>query len=384
MLKFLIILIFTSFHLTAEYKNSNGVALEKSINDMVRWMRSDQEPIITKIEISSEWKSIDLSNNDNYAIWIGHSTFLIKKEGLTILTDPIFSDRASPFGFIGPKRLIPPAINISALPRIDVITVSHNHYDHLDISSLRKLSKLFPEALFFVPHGDKRLLNKNNIKNVHEFDWWNSFKVKNFEFTFTPVQHWSKRGLFDRNRSLWGGWHIKHNDYSIFHQIINRNSKNNTMEILFVASKLSDVNAYSSIAKKAGLNPVIMDVRCFTLKNAYDNTKFQSITDKGNSAILELGIDENYMMIIHNNTPVITDIFLREQEKQHLLEVTNEQISTESEAVIRRYAMQLKQAISDYEAKYENKITTIQVVSSLKNISLLLNISFEYLILSRL
>ena len=162
------------------------------------------------------------------------------------------------------------------------------------------------------------------------------------------------------------------NDYSIFHQIINRNSKNNTMEILFVASKLADVNAYSSIAKKAGLNPVIMDVRCFTLKNAYDNTKFQSITDKGNSAILELGIDENYMMIIHNNTPVITDIFLREQEKQHLNEVTSEQISTEADAVIRRYAMQLKQAITDYEAKYENKITTIQVVSSLKNISFLL------------
>ena len=162
------------------------------------------------------------------------------------------------------------------------------------------------------------------------------------------------------------------NDYSIFHQIINRNSKNNTMEILFVASKLADVNAYSSIAKKAGLNPVIMDVRCFTLKNAYDNTKFQSITDKGNSAILELGIDENYMMIIHNNTPVITDIFLREQEKQYLNEVTNEQISTEADAVIRRYAMQLKQAITDYEAKYENKITTIQVVSSLKNISFLL------------
>ena len=162
------------------------------------------------------------------------------------------------------------------------------------------------------------------------------------------------------------------NDYSIFHQVINRNSKNNTMEILFVASKLADVNGYSSIAKKAGLNPVIMDVRCFTLKNAYDNTKFQSITDKGNSAILELGIDENYMMIIHNNTPIITDIFLREQDKQYLNDVTNEQISTEADAVIRRYAMQIKQAITDYEAKYENKITTIQIVSSLKNISFLL------------
>ena len=162
------------------------------------------------------------------------------------------------------------------------------------------------------------------------------------------------------------------NDYSIFHQIINRNSKNNTMEILFVASKLADVNAYSSIVKKAGLNPVIMDVRCFTLKNAYDNTKFKSVTDKGNSAILELGIDENYMMIIHNNIPVITDIFLRPQEKEHILEIKNEQISTEAEAVIRRYAMQVKQAITDYESKYENKITSIQVVSSLKNISFLL------------
>ena len=118
------------------------------------------------------------------------------------------------------------------------------------------------------------------------------------------------------------------NDYSIFHQIINRNSKNNTMEILFVASKLADVNAYSSIVKKAGLNPVIMDVRCFTLKNAHDNTKFQSITDKGNSAILELGVDENYMMIIHNNIPVITDIFLRPQEKEYINEIKNEQIST--------------------------------------------------------
>ena len=162
------------------------------------------------------------------------------------------------------------------------------------------------------------------------------------------------------------------NDYSIFHQIINRNSKNNTMEILFVASKLADVNAYSSIVKKAGLNPVIMDVRCFTLKNAHDNTKYKSITDKGNSAILELGIDENYIMIIHNNIPVITDIFLRPQEKHHLTEVISDQIPTEADAVIRRYAMQVKQAITDYESKYENKITSIQVVSSLKNISFIL------------
>jgi len=162
------------------------------------------------------------------------------------------------------------------------------------------------------------------------------------------------------------------NDYSVFHQIINRNSKNNTMEILFVASKLSDVNAYASIAKKAGLNPVIMDVRCFTLKNAHDNTKFKSINKNENSVILELGQEENYLMIIHNNIPIITDIFLRPQEKQHIMDVVNEQIPTEAEAVIRRYAMQIKQAITDYEVKYDNKITSIQVVSSLKNISFLI------------
>ena len=161
-------------------------------------------------------------------------------------------------------------------------------------------------------------------------------------------------------------------DYSIFHQVINRSSKNNTMELLFVASKLADVNAYSSIAKKAGLNPVIMDVRCFTLKNAYDNTKDESVTDNVNSAILELDVDENYIMIIHNNIPIITFPYLKPQEKQSLLEITSAQISNEADSVIRRYSMLIKDAITDYESKHENKITSIQVVSSLKNIEYLI------------
>ena len=161
-------------------------------------------------------------------------------------------------------------------------------------------------------------------------------------------------------------------DYSIFHQVINRNSKNNTMEILFVASKLSDVNAFSAIVKKAGLNPVIMDVRCFSLKNAYDNSKIHLAEGKNNTAILELGVDENYLMVIHNNIPVITDIFLRPQEKQSLLEVVSDQIPAELDAVVRRYSMQIKQAIADYEGKYENKISNVQVVSSLKNIHYLI------------
>ncbi|MDC3351418.1 MBL fold metallo-hydrolase [Gammaproteobacteria bacterium] len=214
---FYIFLLFTTGFLFAEYKNTNGVASDKSFGDMLQWIRSDIEPEITKIELSSDWQKLNLSEDDNYAIWIGHSTFLIKKNGVTILTDPIFSKRASPFKNIGPKRLIPPAIPLEAIPHIDIITVSHNHYDHLDIHSLKEISKKHPEAIFLVPAGDEKLLKRKKIKNVYNFDWWESIEHKDFLITFTPVQHWSKRSLFDRNKSLWGGWFFKHKDYSLYH-----------------------------------------------------------------------------------------------------------------------------------------------------------------------
>lgn len=163
------------------------------------------------------------------------------------------------------------------------------------------------------------------------------------------------------------------NDYSIFHQVINRNSKANTMEILFVASKLSDVNSYTSMIKKAGLNPVIMDVKCFTLKNAFDNAVLTA--EKSNSAILEVGLDDNYLMIIHDSTPIITDVFLRQQEKQSILNIKEMMSDTDEGAnVIRRYAMQIKQALNDYEGKYQAKINNIKVVSSLGNIKDIINL----------
>jgi type IV pilus assembly protein PilN len=159
------------------------------------------------------------------------------------------------------------------------------------------------------------------------------------------------------------------NDYSIFHQIINRNEKQQTMEILFVASKLSDISSYSSLVKKAGLNPVIVDVRCFTLKNSFDNSLYKKTEVNTDSTILEIGAEENYLMIIHNDTPIITDIFLRQPEKELL---SSDKITVENKeeinAVIRRYSMQLKQAINDYESKYQSKINNIKVVSSLSNI----------------
>ena len=213
----LILILLIPNNIFAEYKNTNGKAIEKPFKDLLKWMNSDVNPNLSSIEVSSEWKNINLNQDNDYIIWIGHSTFLIKKAGTVILTDPIFSDRASPFKNIGPERLIPPVIPLKELPRIDFVTVSHNHYDHLDINSLKKISKLNPDAVFLVPAGDLKLLKKKRINNVYEFNWWETFKVEELTFTFTPVQHWSKRGLFDRNKSLWGGWYINFNDYGMYH-----------------------------------------------------------------------------------------------------------------------------------------------------------------------
>lgn len=214
---FLIVLLSIPVYISAEYKNTNGEEIDKSIKDLIRWQRNQKKPILSSIDLSDEWKLVDFEKSNNFMIWIGHSTFLIKKNNLVILTDPVFSERASPFKRLGPKRLIPPAISLNELPKIDVVTISHNHYDHLDIRSLKKLSKLNPNLIFLIPKGDIDIFNKKNIGNVKEFVWWEEISIDDFIFTFTPVQHWSARGLFDRNESLWGGWFIKSNDYSLYH-----------------------------------------------------------------------------------------------------------------------------------------------------------------------
>ena len=157
------------------------------------------------------------------------------------------------------------------------------------------------------------------------------------------------------------------NDYSIFHQIIARHEKQNTMDILFVASKLSDINNYTSIIKKGGLNPVIIDVKCFAIKSSVDqiNQLAGTIEESSLTAILEFGLDENYVMILNENNPIITDIFIRAQDRKTLKESTNQE---EMDSLVRRYVTQVKQAISDFESKYEKRIRSIKVISDLENV----------------
>ena len=214
---FYLIIFLIPIIVLGDYKNTNGKAINKPLKDLLKWQLNQAETNVEIIDISEDWKNFDLNEHDNYFIWIGHSTFLIKKRGITILSDPVFSERASPLKNFGPKRLIPPAIPIKSLPAIDIVTISHNHYDHLDISSIKKIYDKNLDTIFLIPMGDKDIFDNANIGNTYEFVWWDTINILGLEFTFTPVQHWSARGLFDRNDSLWGGWFIKDEDYSIYH-----------------------------------------------------------------------------------------------------------------------------------------------------------------------
>lgn len=141
--------------------------------------------------------------------FVNHATMLIQVDGLNILTDPIFSERCSPVSWAGPKRVRKPGIEFSALPKIDVVLVSHNHYDHLDIPTLTDLFKR-DHPKFYVALGDGELLTNSGIKDVIEMDWWEQVPLNDkYQLVFTPARHWSGRGLFDRFESLWGGFVVR-------------------------------------------------------------------------------------------------------------------------------------------------------------------------------
>jgi len=149
--------------------------------------------------------------------WIGHATFLLQLGGLNILTDAHLTDRASPVWFAGPKRVTPPAIELGDLPHIDAVVISHNHYDHLDRATVKRLARQAAGSpRFFVPLGLKTWFAGAGIRDAMELDWWDAVDYKGLQFTLVPVQHWSARTLWDRDRTLWGGWVIEQPDFRFF------------------------------------------------------------------------------------------------------------------------------------------------------------------------
>ena len=146
--------------------------------------------------------------DESLVTWIGHATVLVEMAGVRFLTDPMWSKRASPISWIGPTRLQEPGLAWEDLPRIDFVLISHNHFDHLDRPSLRRLADLNPEIIFYVPLGNGELLRKDGLKNVIELDWTESSGFGPVEIVCLPAQHWSKRSLSDDNTVLWSSWAV--------------------------------------------------------------------------------------------------------------------------------------------------------------------------------
>jgi L-ascorbate metabolism protein UlaG (beta-lactamase superfamily) len=184
---------------------------EKGFSDFFKWVTNrDQGAWDKKHEVQpGQPPPNKVSPGELRVTFINHSTVLIQMEGLNILTDPIWSERASPMTFAGPKRVGPPGIRFDDLPPIDAVLVSHNHYDHLDVPTLRRLSDEHGSKIFS-GLGNAKLLQNKEIKNVYDLDWWQSIRLsESVRVIFVPAQHFSSRGLFDHHKTLWGGFVIE-------------------------------------------------------------------------------------------------------------------------------------------------------------------------------
>lgn len=231
-------------HTATGFQNNDGKAVSNSFADLLRWQwesiglpKPAKQPIplvppqlaLIQARVENAIENVSfVPGSQNQAgrpgypalptvTWIGHATALVQANGLNVLTDPIFSDRASPVQFVGPKRAQPPGVAMADLPSIDVVLISHNHYDHLDSASVVQLDERAKSAgkttLFLVPLGLKTWFKDLGITSVVELDWWQHHTIKGVDFNLTPVQHWSARGMGDRSATLWGGWAVLGADF---------------------------------------------------------------------------------------------------------------------------------------------------------------------------
>jgi N-acyl-phosphatidylethanolamine-hydrolysing phospholipase D len=224
-----------SHHTPEGFKNNGSDGVVRPFSELLRWQweafRNDLPPA-PKTPTPVQAPDLPLINANARAgaamqpmvTWIGHATALMQASGLNVLTDPIFSERAFPVQIAGPKRTQPPGVALTDLPPIDVVIVSHNHYDHLDRLSVIALNeRANGSTMFLVPLGNKPWMENIGITNVVELDWWDSVTLTRnkdgkperavpgqvgVEFYLTPVQHWSARGMGNRSTTLWGGWSV--------------------------------------------------------------------------------------------------------------------------------------------------------------------------------
>jgi len=204
---------------TAGFHNTDPTIKPKGLGDLLSWQWQRMRAAPPPPQAPTPTVAPDLAFLRANALagpamvpaitWIGHATMLVQASGLNLLTDPVFSERASPVQWAGPRRQPAPGLALRDLPRIDVVLISHNHYDHLDRASVLALAaQAGGSPLFLVPLGLKAWMGGVGITRVEELDWWDQRTLGGVSFHLTPVQHWSSRTPWDRNQTLWGGWAV--------------------------------------------------------------------------------------------------------------------------------------------------------------------------------
>jgi len=174
-------------------------------------MTVPKDHVVEKTKVLSD---LERFKDDDYIAWIGHATFLIKLGDTTIITDPVFSKNAGPLIF-GPKRFTEPALKLNEIPKTDLFLLTHNHYDHQDMRSIKRFP--FKKSKVLLPLKLGKYFTRNGYRDVNEMDWYDKIKINNeLTVTLLPAVHWSKRGLNDTNKTLWGNFLIEYRDKKIF------------------------------------------------------------------------------------------------------------------------------------------------------------------------
>ncbi len=220
-------------------------------------MSVPKEHVINKQEVLS---NLEKFKDDDYIAWIGHATFLIKLGKTTIITDPVFSKNAGPLIF-GPKRFTEPALKLNEIPKTDLFLLTHNHYDHQDMSTIRKFP--FKDSKVLVPLKLGKYFKR--YKDVNEMDWYDEIKINDhLKITFLPAVHWSKRSLTDTNKTLWGNFLIQYKD----------------KKILF-ACDTGYGNIYKEIGKKYGpIDITIINIGAYDFRPMFDKSIYHTTPEE--------------------------------------------------------------------------------------------------------
>ncbi|MCH7859703.1 MAG: MBL fold metallo-hydrolase [Candidatus Marinimicrobia bacterium] len=212
-----------SHHTDTGFRNPwPGSSPEHGFKEFFKWRRTRKDgtrprygEVVNTLPLREpRWEIINAPGGRLVVTWLGHAAFLIQMDGLNILTDPNFSERASPVQFAGPRRVTPLPVEPDRLPPIDVVVISHNHYDHLDKGTVRRLGN---GPTWYVPLGLKGWFARQGVTRVVELDWWDRVDLKaGREIICVPAKHFSSRTLWDRNETLWAGWVLASPDHRVY------------------------------------------------------------------------------------------------------------------------------------------------------------------------